>query len=145
MMLASLNAGIAFSNSSVALIHGMSRPIGAHFHVAHGLSNAMLLPAVTAWSSAMARDRYKDCAVAMGLADASTGAVEAVSALLDELKALNAEFDVPSPRTFGIDLAKWESLLPLMADQALASGSPANNPRVPSASDIVELYKKVWS
>ncbi len=44
MMLAATQAGIAFSNSSVALVHGMSRPIGAKFHVPHGLSNAMLLP-----------------------------------------------------------------------------------------------------
>ncbi len=51
MMMASTQAGIAFSNSSVALVHGMSRPIGAHFHVPHGLSNAMLLPAVTAYSA----------------------------------------------------------------------------------------------
>jgi alcohol dehydrogenase class IV len=44
LMLAASQAGMAFSNSSVALVHGMSRPIGAHFHVTHGLSNAMLLP-----------------------------------------------------------------------------------------------------
>ena len=45
MMLGATTAGMAFSNSSVALVHGMSRPIGAFFHVPHGLSNAMLLPA----------------------------------------------------------------------------------------------------
>ncbi len=50
MMLAATQAGIAFSNSSVALVHGMSRPIGAKFHVPHGMSNAMLLPAVTEFS-----------------------------------------------------------------------------------------------
>ena len=61
MMAGSLQAGIAFSNASVALVHGMSRPIGAHFHVAHGLSNAMLLPSVTAWSAPAALPRYADC------------------------------------------------------------------------------------
>ena len=55
MMLAATQAGIAFSNSSVALVHGMSRPIGAHFHVAHGLSNAMLFPAITAFSAPAAQ------------------------------------------------------------------------------------------
>ena len=44
MMLGATTAGMAFSNASVALVHGMSRPIGAFFHVPHGLSNAMLLP-----------------------------------------------------------------------------------------------------
>ena len=50
MMIGATQAGLAFSNASVALVHGMSRPIGAHFHVPHGLSNAMLLPAVTRFS-----------------------------------------------------------------------------------------------
>ncbi len=67
-MLGATYAGIAFSNSSVALVHGMSRPIGAHFHVPHGMSNAMLLPLVTAFSSRHALDRYARCAVAMVIA-----------------------------------------------------------------------------
>jgi len=49
MMLGATTAGMAFSNASVALVHGMSRPIGAFFHVPHGLSNAMLLPEITAF------------------------------------------------------------------------------------------------
>ena len=50
MMTAACQGGMAFSNSSVCLVHGMSRPIGAHFHVPHGLSNAVLLPDVTRFS-----------------------------------------------------------------------------------------------
>ncbi|MFM5885744.1 MAG: iron-containing alcohol dehydrogenase, partial [Novosphingobium sp.] len=66
LMLGALHGGIAFSNSSVALVHGMSRPIGAHFHVSHGLSNAMLMPVVTAWSAPAALPRYAACARTMG-------------------------------------------------------------------------------
>ena len=73
MMLGATEAGIAFSNASVALVHGMSRPIGAHFHVPHGLSNAMLLPVVTAWSAPSALDRYGACARAMGVASEDEG------------------------------------------------------------------------
>ena len=58
MMLGATQAGLAFSNSSVALVHGMSRPIGAHFHVPHGLSNAMLLPAITRFSISGNPARY---------------------------------------------------------------------------------------
>ena len=54
MMFGATLAGMAFSNASVALVHGMSRPIGAAFHVPHGMSNAMLLPAVTAYGLAAA-------------------------------------------------------------------------------------------
>src|SRR6185295_20232565 len=68
MMLGATLAGAAFSNSSVALVHGMSRPIGAHFHLAHGLSNALLLPTVTRFSVVGAPNRYAEIACEMGLA-----------------------------------------------------------------------------
>ena len=145
MMLGATQAGIAFSNSSVALVHGMSRPIGAHFHVPHGLSNAMLLPAVTAWSAPAALPRYADCARAMGVADEREGDQSAVARLLEELAALNRELEVPGPAAWGIDAARWEALVPVMCAQAAASGSPANNPRVPGANDMAMLYAQVWA
>src|SRR5689334_2248213 len=144
MMLGATQAGMAFSNASVCLVHGMSRPIGAFFHVPHGLSNAMLLPEITAFSAPAALDRYADCARAMGVADESEGSQSAVARLVDELRRLNADLQVPSPRVYGIDRGRYEELLPVMASQALASGSPANNPRVPSAEEIIELYRLVY-
>jgi alcohol dehydrogenase class IV len=145
MMLGATTAGMAFSNASVALVHGMSRPIGAFFHVPHGLSNAMLLPEITAFSAPAALDRYADCARAMGVADEGEGSQGAVARLLDELRRLNLELKVPTPRQWGIDPARYEELLPTMAAQALASGSPGNNPRVPSGDEIVELYRRVFT
>ena len=144
MMLGALQAGIAFSNASVALVHGMSRPIGAHFHVAHGLSNAMLLPVVTRFSAPSAPARYAACARAMGLVAEGGADAPAVARLLDALEETNAALDVPGPREYGIDPAAWRGRLALMAEQALASGSPANNPRVPDADEIVRLYEAVW-
>jgi len=137
-------AGMAFSNASVALVHGMSRPIGAFFHVPHGLSNAMLLPEITAFSAPAALERYADCARAMGVAEEGEGSQGAVARLLDELRRLNADLGVPSPQAYGIDPARYDALLPVMANQALASGSPANNPRVPSSEEIIELYRRVY-
>jgi len=145
MMAGALQAGIAFSNASVALVHGMSRPIGAHFHVAHGLSNAMLLPVVTAWSAFSALSRYADCARMMGIAKTGEGDQSAVARLVDALREVNHDLDVPTPKSYGIDEAKWIELLPLMAEQALASGSPGNNPRVPDAKTIQSLYRQAWS
>ena len=144
MMLAATQAGMAFSNASVALVHGMSRPIGAFFHVPHGLSNAMLLPVVTAFSAGAALGRYADCARAMGVASEQDADGPAVSRLLQELAQLNLDLSVPSPRAYGIDERRWQELLPVMAGQALASVSPANNPRIPSASEIEDLYRQVW-
>src|SRR5437763_7796371 len=144
MMLGATKAGMAFSNASVCLVHGMSRPIGAFFHVPHGLSNAMLLPEITAFSALAALERYADCAAAMGVAKESEGSQAAVARLLHELRRLNDDLKVPSPRDYGIDRARYDELLPMMAAQAIASGSPANNPRVPSEGEIIELYRRVY-
>lgn len=145
MMLGATLAGIAFSNASVALVHGMSRPIGAFFHVPHGLSNAMLLPAVTAFSIPAAPERYADCARAMGVAAEGDSVATANDKLLSELRALNKELQVPSPAQFGIARERFFELRETMARQALASGSPGNNPRVPSEAEIIDLYETVWN
>jgi len=144
MMEGALHAGIAFSNASVALVHGMSRPIGALFHVPHGLSNAMLFPAVTAFSAPAALQRYAECARAMALADPGEGDQAAVAALIAELEALNTELEVPTPAGYGIDRERWFDNIALMARQAIASGSPANNPRLADREEIEQLYRELW-
>lgn len=145
MMLAATQGGIAFANASVTLIHGMSRPLGALFHVPHGLSNAMLLPEVTAWSLDHALGRYADSARFMGVAAASDSDRAAADKLVAGLRSLTAELSVPTPGAYGIEADAWLDSLPLMAEQALASGSPQNNPRVPDAGQIIELYQRVWA
>lgn len=145
MMLGALEGGMAFSNASVALVHGMSRPIGAFFHVPHGLSNAMLLPAVTAFSAPAALKRYADCARFMGLVDESVGDQLAVNHLLDALRSLNAELEVPTPADYGIDAERYAEVIPTMAKQALASGSPGNNPKVPDEEEIAAIYREVYA
>jgi alcohol dehydrogenase class IV len=144
MMLAATQGGIAFANASVTLIHGMSRPIGAFFHVPHGLSNAMLLPEVTAWSVSGAPARYADCARFMGIADDEQSDQAACDALVTALRALTTDLQVPDPQAFGIARDAWFGSLEVMAAQALDSGSPDNNPRVPQARDIVQLYQQLW-
>ncbi|MEH6825222.1 MAG: iron-containing alcohol dehydrogenase [Motiliproteus sp.] len=144
MMLGSTLAGVAFSNASVALVHGMSRPIGAAFHVPHGLSNAMLLPSVTAFSIPAAAERYADCARAMRVATEQDSTEQANAKLVAELRALNVELQVPTPAQFGIERQAFFDLIQTMAEQALASGSPGNNPRVPSIDEVVEIYQQLW-
>jgi alcohol dehydrogenase class IV len=144
MMLAATQAGMAFSNASVALVHGMSRPLGAHFHVPHGLSNAMLLPAITAFSVEAAMERYAHCARTMGIAEAEDTTDKAVDLLIRALYQRNAELEVPTPKQFGIQEERYFAKIPLMAEQALASGSPQNNPRVPTAEEIGTIYRACW-
>ena len=144
VMLGATLAGIAFSNASVALVHGMSRPLGVHFHVPHGLSNAMLLPTVTEYSISSAPTRYAQCAMYMGLIDNIEDENQAHQALLNQLKRINQTLSVPSLAEFGVDKDVFFSTLPLMAEQALASGSPNNNPRQVDKDEIVKLYEIAW-
>lgn len=145
MMRGATFAGLAFSSASVALVHGMSRPIGALFHVPHGLSNAMLLPTITAWSAGHALPRYAACARAMGVASANNDDREAVDLLLAELRQINIDLDVPSPTTWGIAPEKWRDAIAVMAEHALASGSPDLNPRTPTSADVAELYAEIFA
>ncbi|MEA3226480.1 MAG: iron-containing alcohol dehydrogenase, partial [Planctomycetota bacterium] len=85
MLIGSFQAGIAFSNASVGLVHSMSEPLGACFHVPHGLSNAMLLPAVTRFSIDGAPSRYAEIARCMGLADSSAPDEKCCQMLIDQL------------------------------------------------------------
>jgi alcohol dehydrogenase class IV len=87
----------------------------------------MLLPAVTAFSADAAADRYADCARAMGVA----GPEDATQAAIR--------------KRYGIPEQKYFEAIPVMAAQALASGSPQNNPRIPTAEEIAQLYRQVWA
>lgn len=140
VMIGALHAGIAFSNASVALVHGMSRPIGAYFHVPHGIANAMLLPAVLAYSLPAAPARYAALARAVSLPAGDDDDETAARALAEWVAGLARRLEVPSLSGYGLDPGRLRELAPRMAQDALASGSPANNPRVPSHAEIVDLY-----
>lgn len=145
MMLAACQGGLAFSNSSVCLVHGMSRPIGAVFHLPHGLSNAILLPTVTAFSWESAPDRYADVARALGCASQTTSDQDACLALLKYLQELNEFLELPRlSQCQNVTRETFDQQVGKMASDAIASGSPANNPRDPSQSEIVDLYKQAW-
>jgi alcohol dehydrogenase class IV len=144
VMLGATLAGIAFSNASVALVHGMSRPIGVHFHVPHGMSNAMLLPAITEYSISSAPLRYAQCAQFMGLVDDVDNLTAAHTKLISELHKFNRILKVPTLAEFGVEKETFLRLIPLMAEQAQGSGSPGNNPRIPSLHEIHQLYQALW-
>lgn len=147
LMLAATQAGLAFSNSSVALVHAMSRPIGAHFHIPHGLSNAMLLPRIVEWSIPGAKELYAEVAFATGAAspDVVDDLDEACRHLVMGLQLLNSKLKVPTLKESKIAEDRFMSLVPIMAQQAVASGSHLNNPRVPSESEIEDLYVEIYN
>ena len=145
MMLAATQGGMAFANSSVALVHGMSRPIGALFHVPHGVSNAMLLPTVTRFSVPGALGRYATVARTLGWSPGVESDEAAAMTLVDGLDALNARLQIPALRAYPkIEEGKFRASLAKMAADALASGSPQNNPVIPTLDQIVGLYLQAW-
>jgi alcohol dehydrogenase class IV len=136
---------MAFANSSVALVHGMSRPIGALFHVPHGISNAMLLPAVARFSVSGAVARYATVARTLDWSRGRESDEAAAAALVAGLEALNARLRIPALRAHPkMEEGRFRASLEKMASDALASGSPQNNPVVPTLNQIVELYQRAW-
>ena len=144
LMLAATLGGLAFSNASICLVHGMSRPLGSNFKVPHGLSNAMLLPTITEFSIEYAKNRYADCSRAGNFAAPEDNDDIACEKLIKGLYKINNDFDVPSMRGFGINEKNFEEELENMATDAEISGAPNLNPRVPSVSEMVDLYGKAW-
>ena len=143
-MLGALQAGIAFSNSSVALVHGMARPIGAYFHVPHGASNAALLGVVMDFSLTGNPSRYAHIAEAMG--EDIGGLTDLAAARLGAktVKTLIKDIEVSSLRELGVDKEELDKLAPKMAEDAIASSSPSNNPRQATKEEIIELYKVAY-
>jgi alcohol dehydrogenase class IV len=144
MMLGATLAGIAFSNASVTLIHGMSRPIGALFHIPHGVSNAALLPVWAEYSYIGNVEKFAKVAEAMGENITGLSTLDAAYMTYEAVKQLCEDIQIPTISGLGIDKAEYEKHIPKMATDAIASGSPGNNPRFATPEDIMELYKKAW-
>lgn len=145
MATAALEAGIAFSNASVTVVHGMSRPIGALFGVPHGQSNAMLLSVCLKFLKPGAVDRLADLAKVVGVYKDGMSEDEAadafVKATLDLLETLN----ISTIQDSGATEEEFFKHIPKMASDALASGSPGNTRRSPSQEEVENLYKELWA
>lgn len=144
MSVAALEAGIAFNNSSVTLIHGMSRPIGALFHVAHGLSNAMLLKECLSFALEGAYDRFAELGRAVGVAAAEDSNKEASEKFLQAVVALTEELETPTLEQFGIDKEAFFNVIGKMAYDAMDSGSPQNTQKEITQADVEQMYRNLW-
>lgn len=144
MSIAALQAGIAFNNSSVTIVHGMSRPIGALFHVPHGLSNAMLLTDCLKFVLPGAPDKFCDLAKAVGIYKDGMSDIEAGEAFIKAVEKLCNDLHVQTLEEFGVYKAKFDDDLDKMASDALDSGSPQNTRREVKKEDIISIYKGLW-
>ncbi len=144
MSLAALEAGVAFNNASVTIIHGMSRPIGALFHVAHGISNAMLMKECFSYVYDGAADRFADMARAIGKADTSDSDEAAAEKFVAACKEICDFCNIPTLEEYGIDREKFFRCMPKMAEDAMASGSPSNTIKEVNKDDLMNIYKSLW-
>lgn len=144
MSVAALEAGIAFNNASVTIIHGMSRPIGAMFHVAHGLSNAMLLKPCLAFALEGAYDRFGALGRAIGAASDADTDREASEKFLAAVEAVTKELGTPDLAGYGIDRDQFFGLIDKMAYDAMDSGSPQNTMREVTQEDVRQIYRNLW-
>ncbi|MBE6083455.1 MAG: iron-containing alcohol dehydrogenase [Tissierellaceae bacterium] len=144
MSIAALEAGIAFNNSSVTIVHGMSRPIGALFHIPHGLSNAMLLNNCLEFALKGAVERFCDLAKAIGTYKEGMTELEGGQSFINSVGKLCSDLNIQTLEEFGVDRNKYFRSLDKMAQDALQSGSPQNTRRNPQKEDIVKIYRSLW-
>lgn len=144
MSIAALEAGIAFSNSSVTIVHGMSRPIGALFHVPHGISNAMLLEQCLTFAVDGAYGRFAELGKAINAADNKASEKEAAEAFLAAVNEICKELNVPTLKEFGIDKQKYFESLDKMVSDAMESGSPSNTIKCLTEENLLTIYRSLW-
>ena len=145
MQLGAYEAGISFSNSSVTIIHGMSRPIGALFHVPHGMSNAMLLKTCLDYFKTGVTDRLCELAKAIGVYKAEMNEEQGAQAFVAATNELLKSLKIKTPMDYGIKKDEFFKYIPKMSEDAMASGSPSNTRKTPTKEILAELYSKFWN
>lgn len=137
-------AGTGSEATQFTIIHGMSRPIGALFHVAHGLSNAMLMKECLTFALEGAYDRFADLGRAIGAASGADSDRAASEKFLSAVTALTEELETPTLAQYGIDRETFFNVIDKMAHDAMESGSPQNTMRDVTEEDVREIYRKLW-
>lgn len=140
MSLAAYEAGVSINGAPTTIIHGMSRPIGACFHVPHGISNAML--AVECLRSVLdgCYEKFAALALAIGAANESDDPKTGAEKFLAALEKLTIELKVPTLREYGLNLEEFAAMEEKMAGDSVASGSPANCWKVLSKEEQIGIY-----
>jgi alcohol dehydrogenase class IV len=139
MLLGAMLAGMAFSNAPVAGVHALAYPVGARFHVPHGLSNSLVLPAVLRFNAPAASGLYAELAdIVM---PGTKGTIDEKAALLvQRLSELPVELELPTRLS---QVGIGESDLAVLADDAMKQTRLlVNNPREIGYDDALAIYKE---
>ncbi len=144
MLLGQMLAGLTFANTGTTLAHGMARPLGAYFHVPHGLANAIVLPRAMEFTWVAAPDKFAQIAKAMGEETTNFSSVQAAQKAVESVKTLCSDIQVPRLSNLGIKKEEYQKVIVQMAQDDLASGTPQVNPRVPTEKELGELFRLVY-
>jgi alcohol dehydrogenase len=139
MMLASLEAGLAFSNASLGAVHAMAHSLGGMFDFPHGECNALLLPHVIDFNFAAVPDRFRLVAEAFGLDTTGMATTELSAALLSRIICLRKASGITQTLS---SLGVTGSDIQELAAKAIKDPCIFTNPRQPSVKDLEAVYEK---
>ncbi|MGK0501199.1 MAG: alcohol dehydrogenase [Oceanicoccus sp.] len=142
MLLGSTLAGQAFANAPVAAVHALAYPLGGHFHIPHGLSNSLLLPAVLRFNAEAAKHLYAELASILVTEPLAKNSTEQTEQFINTIENLIDNLGLPTQlRDMGIS----EDALPMLAKDAMQQQRLLiNNPRVVSEADALAIYKSIY-
>jgi alcohol dehydrogenase len=138
-----MQAGQAFANAPVAAVHALAYPLGGHYHIPHGLSNSLVLPAVMRFNLPEVHGLYADLA-GIVVPEAAVGSDEArAQALIAGLETLIGDLDLPA--TLSAAGVREESLETLAEDAMLQQRLLVNNPRDVAYEDALGIYRAAFA
>jgi alcohol dehydrogenase class IV len=141
MLVASMIAGVAFSQSRLGNVHAISHTFGGVFNIAHGIANAALLPFVMKFNLHACADRYKDIAIALGKDVSGLTTMQAAEKAIETVIEMNQSMKIPlNIKEIGVSL----EVLPKLVEDSMRSGNVFINPRLTKASDIEKIIKKAY-
>ncbi len=138
MLLGSMLAGMAFANAPVAAVHALAYPLGGHFHVPHGLSNALVLPYVLDFNMREAADQYAEIGPIVFPALAGKSVKEIGEGMVDGFKAMGPELGMQSKLS---EVGVNHNNLPMLAEDAMKQTRLlVNNPREMTYEAALDIY-----
>lgn len=142
MLLGSMMAGQAFANSPVAAVHALAYPLGGHFHIPHGLSNALVLPHVLKFNIATTPEPYAELAPYLFPELAPLNTTDRAAAFCSSLVDLSKRCGLQqSLREMNIP----KEMLPKLASDAMnQTRLLVNNPREVKEADALEIYEAAY-
>ena len=141
MAMASLQAGLAFSNAILGAVHAMAHQLGGLRDMPHGAVDAILLPYVMEYNLIAAVDRFVDIAVALGENVNGLGRRDAAARAIRAVRRLNQDLGIPSSlREIGLGVED----IPRLSQNAMKDPCLLTNPRDIGVSEIAEIFYRAW-